>query len=159
LCAGCGRPLGGAVGAPRFWNESADRCRRGHVLGEAAVRLQTERPIFGAEIVSAEQAPAALTTGDAGARNDSIPHVESKDISSGFDHPADELVAKYHAWSTEDRAVIPLRRVSATDRGAYDLEYHLIGVGARRVCDFFDLYVAWPVKDRGPHVFNTRFGL
>lgn len=147
---------GGRVVVAGFRDAPADARRRSHELGEASIHLQTERSILSTEVGSTEQAPAALAARDARAGYNAIADVESYNVASALDHLADKLMPKDDARPAKDRSVIPLRRVSTANGGAHDLEDDLIVARSCGIRDVLDLYVAWPVEDRGPHALNTR---
>ena len=153
-----GKRLGhrGGIVVACLRNQAANACRGGDEVGEAAIHLQTKRSVVRTKVRPAKQTPATLAARDPGSGDDAIPNRDSGHLASSLDHRANELVPEDHAWATENRAVIPLGRVGAADRGTKDLEHDLV-VGRRcGIRDVFDLYVAWPVEDRGPHALNTR---
>lgn len=153
-----GKRLGhrGGIVVACLRNDAADACRGRDEVGETAVQLQTKCSVVSTKVRPAEQTPATFAAGDPCSRDDAIPNRESGHPASSLDHLANELVPEDHAWATQNRAVIPLGRIGAADRGTKDLEHDLVVVRGCGIRDVFDLYVAWPVEDRGPHALNTR---
>ena len=139
-------------------NGVADRRRRRHVLGEAAVDLEAERAVLGAQVRSMAEAPPTATARDSRARDDPVADAQSRDVIAESDDPPDELVSEDDARSAENGPVVPFRGVRATDRGTGHLEHDLSGRRRDRVGDVLDADVVRPVEDGRPHAISTRSG-
>ena len=140
----------------RVGHEPADRRRRGHELREAAVDLQAERPISGAKVCPPAETPRAPPARDAGTRHDAIAHPHVGDIVCDCRDAPDKLVAEHDSRRTEDRAVVPFRRIGAADRGTEHLYDHLACSGIRPIGDALDPNVSRTVENRCLHTLSTR---
>ena len=109
----------------------ADRRRRRHELRQAAVHVQPERRVLGAEVRATPTAMVAPAARDARAADDAVTGRELLDAGADRDHPAGELVTERDRRARKERAVLPLRRVGPADRAPRHREDDL--VSSRRV--------------------------
>jgi hypothetical protein len=97
-------------------------------LREPAVHLETERPILGAQVRPAVEAPATVATRDPGTGDHTIANLHVAHVLAGGDDSPNKLMAENHARPTENRPMVPLGRVCPADRSADDLEQNLASI-------------------------------